>query len=333
MRHNQDVILITGKNEIHGPALERAGFSARCYPPPLTEPSIREIAELPEACAAVLEIGSDTGDRHHTPADAIARFRHRICISDAPCDMVRSYLMNAGIPDLLCSPDSGRLVRYLSTILEQVPAPAASILLLDDEKRHIDMITAILSRFDYAIELATSTGQLFSFSEREDIPFIAINLGSPILDLKQLVRGFLADGSFRKKPVIIYRDMSDGIYIHELISGLNRITPYILSPDELYSFLVEFLFRKEITPLVTSLHEKFCGSPVNFNCQSIGRIYRMHRDELFSMKTVFDGEEYDTERHVDLIKRALVKTEGLKWMISKAEEVRRITCGAGVSAV
>jgi hypothetical protein len=333
MRHNQDILLITNKNGVHAPALEKGGFTPHCYTPPLSDELVREIGGLPESCTAVFEIDCDPGDGCRVLLEAVSRFRNRICISNDPSDKVRLHLMNAGIPDLLCSPGSGRLVQFLTMILEERGAPAGSILVLDGEKRHIGMISSILSRFDYGIEVASSTGQLFTFSERQDIPFISINLGSPLLDLKQLVRGFLANGSFRKKPVLIYRDMRSGIFIHELLSGLNRITPYILSPDELYSFLVEFLFRKEITPLVASLHEKYCSSPINFNCESIGRIYQTHRDELFSMKSVFTDGDCGHEAEVDLIKRAMVKTEGLKWMTSRAEEVKRITCGAGVSVV
>ncbi len=332
MRHNKEIVLITNSNSVFGPALEREGFRFIAYTWPVNESSLSEINRKHENRIAIFEMDCDTCDEAGPLLEAISGYSRKICVSLNAGDQLKNLLLTSGIPDLLYSPTPARLVQYLKIIEYQKGDSSGSMLLLGGENSHIALLSSILSRFNYSLIQTAAIPDIAKHSETGCIHFIAINLGSPTLDLGGLIREFMSNSVVRRIPILVYRDMSRGIFIHELLSGLNRISPYILTPEELYAFIVELLFRKEISPLIMSLHSQFCQHSVNFNAGTISKIYNTHRDELFAMKSIFEGDTISsTEEHADTIKGLLIKTEGLRWMIPGSETVEKITCGLGVS--
>ena len=69
--------------------------------------------------------------------------------------------------------------------------------------------------------------------KKKDIQFILINSGMDNLDFPSLVKKSLSRVEMRKHPVIAYKDMTKGIFVHEVATGLNRLTKVILNIQEL----------------------------------------------------------------------------------------------------
>jgi len=141
----------------------------------------------------------------------------------------------------------------LKAIDEEPKEAAGTFVILNDDDAVKNVLMNIINRFKYRALFVGTVDDLFKAMADYGVRFMLINLGTKNIDLNGLVRKFYASQAAHNIPVLAYKDMREGLFVHELVGGLNRLTRYILSLDELYSLLVDMLFRREIIPLVSSL--------------------------------------------------------------------------------
>ena len=326
MRHNTDIVLFNIKNDLYRQSLERAGY--QCF-----EGEHFLSCDKPKEygnSTALFEIDPLNNENIGPGINYLTSFSTKICVASSLTDSVRSFLLKQGTADFLRSPTPQRLVQFLNSAQTINPETSGEIIILDKEINHRSILTSVLNRFRYAPLFVPTTSAILDFEGKQKVSFIAVNLGDPGLDLRGLIRAYNVSASLKRIPLLAYHDARRGIFIHELLAGLNRITSYILSTEELYSFLVDVLYRKEISPILVKLQSCFDGTDVDFTREPLNRIYIEHRDRLFSMKSVLDEmTATSAEAAVDAIKKVLIRVEGLRWLAARPVEIERVTCGAG----
>jgi hypothetical protein len=123
--------------------------------------------------------------------------------------------------------------------------------------------------------------------------------------------------------------MREGLFVHELVSGLNRLTKYILSLEELYGILVELLYRKELVPLVAGLRKlAACEANACFDAESLGRAFYSCEKTIFSQPSLLADATFGATAEVgQRIQSVITKVESLTWL--RFEQVRHCLSTAG----
>ena len=136
----------------------------------------------------------------------------------------------------------------------------------------------------------------------------------------------------KRTPIVAYKDMKEGLFVHELISGLNKLTRYILSPEELFSFLIEFLFRNEILPLINQLNSfTQIEGDIDFINKPISQIFTANENELFKLPSILNNDNIASIGVLlDKLQKSMNKIAGIKWLIQEKEAQKIATCGVGV---
>jgi response regulator RpfG family c-di-GMP phosphodiesterase len=205
-------------------------------------------------------------------------------------------------------------------------------LVLDDDRVQFSIIYRLITRFGYDVKRITTIDEIFDSLDENPLDFILVNLGTKKFDINELVRRGFSNMDLKRVPLVAYKDMDEGLFVHEMISGLNRLTRFIISPQELYSFLVDILFRKELLPLMKvmnqavsfDLNEQFCE-------ESISQIYFSQSCSLFELFDILTEENIETMLHlVALFKKTIVKVDGFRWLKKISE--KRVTCGVGAGS-
>jgi len=190
------------------------------------------------------------------------------------------------------------------------------------------ILSSIITSFGYTPVFVGSVDEIFSSLKLASLQFILLNLEIKGLDVNGLVRRSYNRKDIKEIPLIAYKDISKGLYVHKVISGLNRLTKVILDTEELYSFLFDILSRKEIMPLVDHIKSslKF-EEKSSFSKQPLRQIYHSYEKDIFSMTEIFDKSNIETVlTSLDSLKKSLIKTDALKWL--KTETGTDIkTCG------
>ena len=327
----QTLLLSSYRNSLYSGALAVAGYRCIEYPMPVSAGDMKKIRDLSGCDIAVFEADCDSLEHAERFLETLKQPEMKICISDKIDERTKLFLIRYGISDLLISASARLLLQFIKSSGEEQSEPLGSFVILDDNEAQRSILRNIISRFRYLPVFVSSLDEMFKNLGSAGTQFVLINLEFSGLDLKQLIRRSCSSIEMKRIPVLAYRDMSRGLFVHEIISGLNRITHYILSPPELFSFLLELLYRKEITPYIQSL-SSMIESSVDFSGETLSRIYFTHESELFRMKSIADPEHAHTMlSHVSGIRRLLSKIEGLRWMMLEKEESSVITCGLGAS--
>jgi len=150
------------------------------------------------------------------------------------------------------------------------------------------------------------------------------------LIIPELIKKSFLKNEMKRSPVIIYKDMKKGMFVHEFMSGLNRISKVILSHDELYSFLLDILFRKQTAVKIGKLNEyaDYSSNPV-YGKGNLSQIYFQNEKEVFSFDNIFDEKGFhDAIRQISSLKKMMLMSEGLRWLRLDASGKRSI-CEAG----
>ena len=110
--------------------------------------------------------------------------------------------------------------------------------------------------------------------------------------------------------------MNRGLYIHEMLAGLNRVANIILSSEEAYSYLLDILFRKELFRAVNKLNMSLEEENITmYSQETLSRIYSLLGTNIFSMKNLFQNEKIENLKNItDSAREAIVKAQGLKWL-------------------
>jgi hypothetical protein len=312
----KNILLVTSNNPRYRDALVQRGFMVSEYSLPASPDLIKEIEKAPECLASITEV-IDAENVTGKELYRVLREKGRVvCFAGAISADEKSFLLDCGITDVLLSYNESHLVPYLKIINEEPEEDAGFFVVLDDIGTDRVVMRNLICRYGLGVVFVNTVDELFERAGRPGTRFILVNLGAKGLDLNGLVRKFYLDKAARSIPVLAYKDMREGLFVHELVGGLNRLTRYILSREELLSLLADLLFRKEVIPLVGSL-KKLSDFDANtcYDTESLGQAFFQCEKNIFNQKNLHDSDTLSSMmKAVQGLNRAVLKAEGLKWL-------------------
>ena len=256
---------------------------------------------------------------------------HVITYSDKVDNDLKKFLLQKGIADIYNERSFQYFSSYVSLLRDQrTSGTAGSILILDDDPCVTAILRSILHRFHYTTVITPTLHDFFEELPRITPALILMGLSTKKFDIQAFVKTAHGDSSLKRAPFIAYKKPDDGIFIHELISGIRRYTKVILSPEELYSLLIHIAFRREIAPYIGSLSTSLDFSEFSMLTGApLSQMYYNLGVDLCSAEYIF-SEEKISQIHtiIDNISAAIVKAESIKWLTGDNET--RATCATYV---
>lgn len=283
--------------------------------------------ESPSDRIAVLEISDDSLEECSVVAGRLCGDDIRVvCVAAGDTDRVRGFLLREGIADLLPAGQPQRLVESVAAVGDGVAEPVGTFIALDDCAPRLRIMRSVAERFGFGLRAVGSVEDFFAVLGN-DCAATFVNLGAAGFEINRFIRMSHACGKVKLVPFIPYKDACEGIFVHEMISGLNRLTRVILSCGEMLSFLAGMLFRKALVGPIDDLARvlRYPDSAV-FARESFSRLYYTLGMDAFEMDNVLGEEDHARMRGtVARMQRALVKADGVRWLIREAG--RAPTCG------
>lgn len=324
-----EILLITFANNIYRDKLALKGFRVVEYTQPLKEESISEYDLANFTGTAVIEIIEDSIQTLEKIITILRQNSVRIILITASINnKLRNFFLNLGIADVLESGNSERISEYIDITEKDGNKKYGKIIILDDNVKRKNIFETIIGRFNYSPIIMDSINQLFEFLSEINIQLILVNIGAKDFDLSFFLRKSISLEIIKKIPIIPYKDSAEGIFIHEMISGLNKIAKVILTVDEAYSFLVDILFRKELSPGINLLKETIDMDNLNrFAGDTLSKIYNSIGIDIFHMKKIITKDNLNIiSGRIDSLKTLIVKVDGLKWLI-KSDTISNLSIG------
>jgi len=247
-------------------------------------------------------------------------------------EALSKFLKEQGISDVLSPGDISKISFYLNLKkmeIDQTEGDKDKFIIWDETKNNIKILKSLISRFDYQPLFVNSAEELFSNLNLKDLQFIFINLGTEGLDINDFLKKTYLYPDIKKIPTIVYKDMEVGLFVNEIVSGLNKLTKVILSSEELYSFLVDILYRQELISLIHKI-KKGCFYEENSFLvdRKLGQSYFNKGEDLFFLNNIFSSEK--TKEILGLnnkIRKLIYKTESLRWLKKDNNNEVVKTCG------
>lgn len=313
----EKVQLITYRNRYLRTPLLKAGYSPIEYALPFSNNEIQEIEENSFHGYKIIEVNDENIENSSVLIDAVNRTGKVICITGKISDRLKKLLLEKGISDVILSGDIERLNSFLKVLKNEENNTSGKMLILENNNSIKKILDSILIRFGYKPVFVDSVDGMFGELNQIGIQFILINLGLQNLDLNELIRRSYSHSEIKKIPLISYKDMTKGLFIHEITSGLNRLTKVILSPDELYSFLVSLLFRKKIIPVVEIINRSVNFERLaHYSKKTLSQIYNSDKDNILSLNNHFNKDNIDEILQMNTrLENFIIKTYGLRWLI------------------
>lgn len=319
------LIAASGNPPVKG-LLESAGFATR----EIDIPHNGEAESLVPGMTAVVELREGNLETiRPLMGKAVGAGLKVMGVCDVPCGEIKTFALAEGVADLL-EYSSIEMLGDILLALERVPSGNGTVLLMDDAGAGSRLIADVAGRFGYWCKIVSTEEDFFTCLDDSRVVLVLLNLGLKGFDLTRFVRRCALSGRVKSVPCIPFKDASEGLYVHEFISGLNRFARVIMSPEEVLDFIVSFLFRAELSRLLNSLADKADFPEKTFFCaEQVQRIYHSMGMGIFSMENIFSGNRWDGMfTAADGLRNLFLQTRGLVWMVRNRERVT--TCGSGV---
>ncbi len=324
------VHIATYKNSLFSETVSKADFIVNEYNYPVDEILLNPILSQKNSGYFVIELTVKNFMQELNLARSVIENCKVVCVADEINDQMKCLLLENGIADLLMPCDPKRTALYLRSLERRDKEIHGRIAILDDDAAAISIIKTITSRFGYKALIADSINSLFKKISEEDVQMILINIGMENIQIPELIKKSFLKIEMKRSPVIVYKDMKKGMFVHEFMSGLNRISKVILAHDELYSFLLDILFRKQTAVKIDKLNSCRCFSnnPV-YAKGNLSQVFFQNEKEVFSFDNIFEENEFhDVINHISSLKKMMLISEGLRWLRLDSKAKRSI-CEAG----
>ena len=309
------IYLFTENNRIIGEYL--TGFDCRSLPDGLPPKS----SEFTPEDTVVCQISNDS-----LPVlQACLKF-NPMCEYIAATEKItleqEDFFLQNGIAYVIQTTEPGKISAFIKAKASAKPKNAGKVLVYDDSKNISSIIRAITSHFGYETVFTNSTNDFFNSITENTYHFVFINLGCAGLDIAAFVRECHSHPKIKASPLIAYKNTIDALFINELISGINRYISYILSPRELYSFLLDILFRKEFMPLIRRLNtEAHFAESSHFCDEPLGRIYYGAKGKIFTFSNILSKENiFSISLALADIEKSLTGVSALNWLRLSGEK-------------
>ena len=254
-----------------------------------------------------------------------------VCLAAAPGDMERRELLELGISDLLDPGDPEPAARYIAAITAiGKAAPGGKILSNEPQGPFAKVLGSIAERFGFALDLVGGADGLLAALADGPVELILVNIGARGFDITEFMKKAYSSPHIKKYPLLAYKDMAEGLFVHEITSGLSRLTKSILSRDELLNLLITLFYKNETGPLVAGARALLdADNPGGAGMSSLRRLFYATGPELCDMTAIFTGERFARSLEAGAaLHRAIQKTAGFLWLISPPRTGP--TCGGGV---
>lgn len=278
----------------------------------------------------MIELDHETALPDTETMRTIARVSRTICLAGCVTPEISGLLTSSGISDCISPFTPQSAAGYLMTLAAPEPAVKGTFTLLDKNPSHAAIISGIVTRFGYNLHTVGTIDQFFGYINSNPSVMILMNIGSEGIDFNRLIRESYASPGIKKAPVVAYKDMREGLFVHEVLNGLKKITRLILSPDELYCMIADILFKKEVTTSAaafnrSSLHEKY----KNYAGLTLQQIYYEIQPDPGAREPLLQHERTAMmTMELERLKRIIILSEGISWLCGTGGS-RKPTCGAG----
>ncbi len=328
------VNLITSKNDQLRQPLHNEGFVVNEFSLSTENHNLEEKIVKGETNYTLLEISDFENSTSGILTERIKLLYDRsklICYSANMTLNLRKFLLKTGISDCITDFSPERIASYIKNLNIKPEARPGTFVILDDNDLQKNMFNSIIKRFGYKTKVVSNTDELFEIAAEPDNIMILLNIGTAGLDLNGLVRRSYINSDIKKNPVVAYKCMDQGLFVHEIINGLNRLTKVILSPEEIYCMLTDMLFKKEITSFTNSYISSLKYEKIQtYAGKTIQQIYYENHGDPCGQESLFDKERIDSMiDSSEMIRRTLIRAEGIIWLRHSDSAQNRPTCGAG----
>jgi hypothetical protein len=328
------VNLITSKNEQLRQPLHNEGFVVNEFSPSTDNNNLEEKIIKGKTNYTLLEISDFENSGSTILAGRIKLLYDKsklICFSSDMTPDLRKFLLKTGISDCITDFSPDRIASYIKNLNIMPETRPGTFVILDDNELQKNMFNSIIKRFGYKTRFVSTTEELFEIAAEPENLMILLNIGTAGLDLNDLVRRSYINSDIKKNPVIAYKCMDQGLFVHEIINGLSRLTKVILSPEEIYCMLTDMLFKKEITSFTNSYISSLKYEKIHtYAGKTIQQIYYENQGDPCGQESLFDKERIDSMiDSSEMIRRTLIRAEGIIWLRHTESALNRPTCGAG----
>jgi CheY-like chemotaxis protein len=252
-----------------------------------------------------------------------------IIFSETMTPNQKKILLKFGISDCITHFAPERIASYIKSLNFKSEAKFGKFIVLDDNIAHRNILHSIIKRFGYGTTFISTIEELFQVITDSGNIMVLVNIGTTDLDLNALVRRSFGNADIKKNPVIAYKNMDEGLFIHEIINGLNNLTNVIFTPEELYSMLIDILFKKEIishtNPLITSLQYEKNSS---YYGKTLQQIYYENSNSIFGQESLFERDRIDSMTvSLEMMRKTLIRIEGIIWLKQSESDYNKTICG------
>ncbi|HPS58653.1 MAG TPA: hypothetical protein PK514_11165 [Spirochaetota bacterium] len=309
--------------------LESPEYATREFKADSTAELLKACTDTPGSCTLFqVETGSSgiTNCSMETLKELAAATR-LVCCAEKLTDQARSMLISAGVCDCLCNSDAHTAASYLAALSGDAAENSGTFAILDGNRSHVRIISGIVSRFGYSIRQVESIDEFYSYISTNVPAMTLINLGTDV-DFNRFIRESHSS-SIKKSPVIAYKDLSEGLFVHEVLNGLGKITKLILSPEELYRMLIDMLMKKSIISGTSQLNNSVeYEKNKHYRGMTLQQVYYdIHPDPCGQESLISHNRTEIIMQELEGIRRSLVLGEGIKWLARTGSG--KPTCGAG----
>ncbi len=328
------VNLITSKNELLRQPLHNEGFVVNEFSPATDNQNLEEKIVKGKNNYTLLEIsdfGNGGSDKLTERVKLLYNKSKLICFADDMTLNLRKFLLKTGISDCITEFSPERIALYIKNLNIKPEPGHGTFVILDDNELQKNMFNSIIKRFGYKTVFVSNTEELFEIAGKPENIMVLINIGTAGLDLNGLVRRSFINSDIKKHPVIAYKCMDQGLFVHEIINGLNRLTKVILSPEEIYCMLTDMLFKKEIASFTNSYISSLKYEKIHtYAGKTLQQIYYENHGDPCGQESLFDKERIDSMiGSSEMIRRTLIRAEGIIWLRHTDSSQNRPTCGGG----
>ncbi|HOP65029.1 MAG TPA: hypothetical protein PK358_11175 [Spirochaetota bacterium] len=326
--------LITFRNEQFKPGFQKEGYETAEYSPLAETSHLRTGLKKKNANYTLFELTDNKSTDRIKQEENIKLLYNEtklICLCETISPYISELLLENGIADCIEHFNPERIVSYIKFLQTKPSQKFGTFLILDDSSSHRNMLNGIIRRFGYNTEFVSDPDSLFAGLRDSRLHMILLNIGTDELDLNGLIRRAYNNSDIKKFPVVAYKCLNKGLFVHEVLNGLNRLTKVIYSPRELFCMLVDILFKKEIMSLSTEFSTSL--NLTRFSSYAsipVSQIYYNSLGEAFEGDCIFATNHIDSMiKSAEEITTSLIKIDGIRWLRLSQSQEDRPTCGAG----
>ncbi|MBP8081594.1 MAG: hypothetical protein KAZ87_00180 [Spirochaetes bacterium] len=175
------------------------------------------------------------------------------------------------------------------------------------------ILKAVLGLFRYEMIEISVFNDLFSLNDSE-ISFILADISSESFSSEQYVKKALF-GRLKFIPFIPFYT-ENGIKISDVACGLNKVARFILSFDEMLSFLSHNFSSHEIFTESRKLNDFFIQNKnINLYSHDLKSDYHQNYEGMIHTKKNFSCSDEALFSQLSILDESLIKRELVKWLI------------------